>query len=148
MYTWILQTWIYTSICLIAQYKKKQKWYLQMIFQSQWFFTYDRCKEKKILIRFSIRTNKRTYIKKNTDYWRTIIVQLFTTETLWIVNYHKYPTYSTLCKQDKIYVLKSFTFNIEFCLFYTHHMTSQLFMKRICEHVAREDVRVIFLFQF
>jgi hypothetical protein len=146
MYTWILQTWIYTSICLIAQYKKNDicKWFSRV---NDFLPMIDNAK-KKILIRFSIGTNKRTYIKKNTDYWRTIIVQLFTTETLWIVNYHKYPTYSTLCKQDKIYVLKSFTFNIEFCLFYTHHMTSQLFMKRICEHVAREDVRVIFLFQF
>jgi hypothetical protein len=53
-----------------------------------------------------------------------------------------------LCKKEKIYLLKSLIFSIEFCLFYTRHTTSRIFMKQLCERVAREDVRSNFLFQF
>jgi hypothetical protein len=39
-------------------------------------------------------------------------------------------------------------FSTKFYLFYTHHMTSQFAVQRLCGHVAREDVRANFLFQF
>jgi hypothetical protein len=53
-----------------------------------------------------------------------------------------------LCKKEKTYPVKSIVFSTEFCLFYTRHMISSFFMKRLCERVAREDVRANFLFQF
>jgi hypothetical protein len=49
-----------------------------------------------------------------------------------------------LYKKAKVYLVKSIIFSTEICLFYTRHMISQFFMKRLCEHVAREDVRATF----
>jgi hypothetical protein len=53
-----------------------------------------------------------------------------------------------LCKKVKVYLLKRLIFSIEFYLFYTRHTISRFFMKRLYEHVAREDVRANFSFQF
>jgi hypothetical protein len=47
-------------------------------------------------------------------------------------------------KKEKVYLVKSLIFSTEFCLFYTRHMISPFFMKRLYEHVAREDVRANF----
>ena len=43
--------------------------------------------------------------------------------------------------------LKSIILSTKFCLFYTSHMTRLSFMKRLCEDVASEDVRVNFFFK-
>jgi len=52
-----------------------------------------------------------------------------------------------LCKKEKTYPVKNIVLSTEFCLFYTRHMISSFFMKRLCERVAHEDVRADFLFQ-
>ena len=49
-----------------------------------------------------------------------------------------------LCKKVKLYLVKSIIFITEFCLFYTLHMISRFFMKRLCERVASVDVRTKF----
>jgi hypothetical protein len=53
-----------------------------------------------------------------------------------------------LCKKEKIYLLKTHTFSIEFCIFYTLHTTIRFCMKWLCESVSREDICAIFCFSF
>ena len=52
---------------------------------------------------------------------------------------------STCKKIKKISCNKSF-FSIEICLFYTGHIASRFFVKRLCAEVEREDVHADFLF--
>jgi hypothetical protein len=44
--------------------------------------------------------------------------------------------------------MKCRTFSIKFYFINTRHMTSRFIVQRLCEYVAREDVRANFLFQF
>jgi hypothetical protein len=52
-----------------------------------------------------------------------------------------------VCVKKENLSCKSIIFSTEF-FFYTCHMISQFFMKRLCKRVAHEDANANFLFQF
>jgi hypothetical protein len=44
--------------------------------------------------------------------------------------------------------MKCLMFSTKFYLFYTRHIIRRFVVQRLCGHIAREDVRLNFLFQF
>jgi hypothetical protein len=60
----------------------------------------------------------------------------------------KTDTFYGICKKDKNCHVKCPIFSIKFYLCYTRHIKRRFIVQRLYEHVAHEDVRVDFLFQF
>jgi hypothetical protein len=85
----------------------------------------------------------KNYISKYRKFEQKILhVHLHNIRAL--VKFHEKPILCVIYTKKKVYLVKFFIFSTEFCLFYTRPMISRFFMKRLSEHIAREDVRANF----